>query len=153
MTYPSLTATAWWKLRKKFNSSIPKEVSTSYLASALDMSESSAKSNVISKLKFIGFIDDDNKPTDLSAKWRDDTEYINICKELINKFYPTELIDAIDDPLNNRNKVIKWFQNKTRVGENAAQKMSNFYLLLVEADLSKQNSININNSEKILKKV
>lgn len=150
-TYPILTATTWWKLRRKFNSSIPKEVSSSYLASALEMTESSAKTNVIPKLKLIGFIDDDNKPTNLSIRWRDDIEYANVCKELINKLYPTELPDAIDDPLNNKNKVVKWFQNKTRVGEKAGQMMSAFYLLLVEADLSKQNGI-ATKSEKPIKK-
>ena len=43
ITYPVLTATTWWKLRKKFNSTIPKELTSSYLATALDMSETSAK--------------------------------------------------------------------------------------------------------------
>lgn len=138
-TYPVLTASTWWKLRKKFNSTIPKELTATYLATALDMSESSAKTNVIPKLKLIGFINDDNKPTDLCIRWRDDTEYPKVCEELINKLYPSELPDAIDDPLNEKDKVVKWFQNRARVGESAAQMMTSFYLLLVDADPSKQN--------------
>ncbi len=147
-SYPALSNSTWWKLRKKFNSSIPREVSPSYLASALDMSEASAKANVLSKLKLIEFIDSDNKPTELAVRWRDDSEYTGVCKELLEKLYPSELQDAIDDPLNNKDRVVKWFQNKTRVGEAAAKMMATFYFLLVEADVSKQNATTQSKTEK-----
>ncbi|WP_426583185.1 DUF5343 domain-containing protein [Mucilaginibacter sp. R-33] len=151
--YPVLTATTWWKLRKKFNASIPKEVSASYLAAALDMTENSAKTNVIAKLRLIGFIDENNKPTEIAVKWRDDVEYPKVCEELIEKLYPSELTDAIDSPLENKNKVVKWFQNKARVGEKAAMMMAAFYFLLVEADPSKQISATQSKPEKTAKNV
>lgn len=150
-TFPTLTASTWWKLRKKFNSSVPKELTPSYLATALEMTEESAKTNVIPKLKLLGFIDENNKPTDLSIKWRDDSEYKNVCDELIKKLYPSELLDAIDDPINNKDRVIKWFKSKARVGENAGNKMASFYLLLYDADILKQNVIIQSKVEKLKK--
>ena len=66
--FPILPASAWWKLRKKFNGSIPKEITPSYIATALDMSEVSAKANIIPKLKLIGFTDENNKPTELAIQ-------------------------------------------------------------------------------------
>jgi hypothetical protein len=136
--FPILPVSTWWKLRKKLNNSIPKEMSASYIATALDMTEVSAKVNVIPKLKLIGFIDDNNKPTEVAIQWRDDDHYPLICKDLINKLYPSELVDAIDDPINNKSRVVKWFQSKARVGEGAANRMAGFYLLLVEGDPMKQ---------------
>jgi hypothetical protein len=147
-TFPFLSAQIWWALRKKFNTTIPKEVSANYVATAFDMGENSAKANVISKLRQIGFIDETGKPTDLVKQWRDDDQYTLVCKQLIDKYYPSELIEAIDDPLKETEKVIKWFKNKTGHGEAAATKMAKFYLLLVEADALKQNESSSTKSEK-----
>jgi hypothetical protein len=148
-TFPFFSTQTWWALRKKFNSTIPKEVSPNYIATAFNMSEESAKANVISKLKQIGFIDETGKPTDLVKQWRDDDQYASVCKQLIDKLYPSELVEAIDDPLNEMDKVTKWFKNKTGHGDAAANKMARFFSLLVEADVSKQNDLAKPKSEKI----
>jgi hypothetical protein len=138
-SYSLLSPISWWKLRKKFNSSIPKsEINKSYLATALDISEASAGTNILPKLKLIGLVDEAGKVTELAIKWRNNDEYKSVCDELISTLYPSELIDAIDNPLLNKDKVVRWFQGRAKVGEDAAKKMATFYLLLVEGDYTKQ---------------
>lgn len=133
-SFPMIAARAWWNLRDKFKRTIPTLVSASYVASALNMSETSANVNVIPALKGTGLIDDDGKPTDLSIKWRDDGQYKDACKKIISKVYPQELIDL---GLENRDEVQRWFANYCRVGVNAAGKMASLYILLNEGDPTK----------------
>jgi hypothetical protein len=63
-SYPTMPASNWWALRKKFRTTLPREVTTTYLASALGMVEASAKNNVLPSLRITGLIDENGKPTD-----------------------------------------------------------------------------------------
>jgi hypothetical protein len=49
--YPMMPASNWWALRKKFRTTLPKEVTVTYLASALGMSQASAQHNVLPTLR------------------------------------------------------------------------------------------------------
>jgi hypothetical protein len=109
------------------------------LAAVLDMNERSATNNVLRPLKRAGLVDQENKPTKRSIRWRDDDQYPQVCEEIRKEVYPQELLDAFSGPNVDRSAVERWFRNNARVGENAARKMARFYLLLVEADPSKQN--------------
>jgi len=132
ISYPKLSVTNWWALRKKFQSNPNIKITPGFLAMHFEMGEDSARTNVIPPLRAIGFIDDDGKPTNLAYDWRDDEKYAEVCGNIRQTVYPQELNDAVIDPAD-RMKVETWFKNKARVGEASARKMAAFYLMLCEA--------------------
>jgi hypothetical protein len=95
------------------------------------MTDSSAKANILPGLKQIGLIDADGKTnSEIARKFRDDSEYPSLCRELIEKIYPQELRDAFPDKSADREKIKKWFKGHTGVGDSMAGKVSAFYSLL-----------------------
>jgi hypothetical protein len=136
-TYPMLPISHWWALRKKFKQSIPGVVTDGYLATVLHMEARSAQGNVLPYLKRLGIIDDDGKTGDRAKQWRDDGHYPKVCKEILEDVYPQELRDAITD-VNQREAAERWFARETGTGEVAARRMAILYMVLLEADASKQ---------------
>ena len=140
-SFPTIIEKNWWALRTKFKQSIPGVVTAGYLATVLNVTEMSARANVFPWLRSLGLIDEDSKPTNLATRWRDDDSYAEVCREIITKTYPQELVDAIDDPSNNYETVKKWFANKMGAGESSARKLAKTYVLLSEANHSKSSAV------------
>ena len=136
-SYPSIPARNWWALRKKFKGTIPAKVTASFLAPVLSMTATSARNNILPSLKIAGLIDNDGKPTDRVVKWRDDTQYPEVCDMIRNEVYPQELLDLAPDSSVDKNIVQSWFSNHTGLGASSVGKISSFYMLLCEADPSK----------------
>jgi hypothetical protein len=134
VSFPKIADKNWWKLRELFKKKVPTVVTPSYLASALSMSESSAKANLIFPFKKIGIIDEDNKPTDLAYNWRDDNKYSTVCETLIEKNYPQELRDLFHSSDVDFQQLTNWFMNFAKCGEPVAKMFARFYLLLLKAD-------------------
>lgn len=128
VTYPVFSGANWWKLRNKFKSAFPKEAITEeYLASVLGMQIASVKNNgILSNLRALGLLDDENKCTDLANRWRLDDTYAAACEEMRNHVYPPELIDIGTD----RGAVTSWFMNKSGAGKSQAGKLTALYLLV-----------------------
>ena len=137
-SFPMLPEKAWWALRIKFKSSLPKDLSVSYLTTVLNVSENSVKSNILPHLRIIGLIDEQDRTQPIANKWRDDNEYKEACKEIRQKLYPDELFSAIDDPIKNREDLIRWFTFKAKVGKTAAKRMAVMYTILTIADPAKE---------------
>lgn len=135
--FPVIPVTHWWALREKFKKTIPSVVNDSYIASVLNMSEKSARSNIIPSLKYMGIIDDDGKPTERAVKWRDDIHYSEVCAEIRKEIYPSALIEIASDPEQDKESAQRWFATTTRVGESGVRRLLSIYLLLTEADVSK----------------
>lgn len=135
--FPMIPLKAWWALRKKFDQAIPTSVTPGYVATTLKMNERSAKTNVINYLIKFGIVDQDGKPLPRANDWRDKEHYSEVCKQIREEIYPSELLDAVPGPVINRSAAESWFRRKTRVGEKAAQKMAAVYEMLWEADPSK----------------
>ncbi|MFD1188909.1 DUF5343 domain-containing protein, partial [Pontibacter rugosus] len=128
----------WWSLRKKLHQTLPREISVNYLETALGLGPSAAK-KYLSPIKKLGLIGDDGKPTDRAVKWRgDQKDYEAACNEMLDEIYPDELNDAIHDPREQKENIIKWFMNKLRIGNAAATNLASFYILIREADLSSE---------------
>lgn len=134
--YPVISTKHWHSVRRKFRSALPKEVTTSYLASLLNMTPDSARANVLAGLKLAGIVDQDNKPTERANRWRDDAQYPQVCEEIRQEVYDQELLDLAHDTSADRGSVQKWFANRAKVGEDASRKFASFYLMLLKADLS-----------------
>ena len=137
-TFPMLPGNSWWTLRKKFKQSIPGVVTDSYLSAVLDMQPNSARANVLPFLRHLGIIDDDGKPTERAALWRDDEHYSEVCKSILGEIYPEELLHAVPDPNADRTRAERWFAQKTRNGAAAVRRMAALYAVLTEADATKQ---------------
>ena len=137
-SFPMLPGAHWWALRDKFKQSIPGVVTDSYLAAALNMQAKSARANILPYLRDIGLIDLEGKTLDLAREWRDDESYPEVCKQIRNKVYPEELLAAIADPVEDRQAVERWFANHTGAGTSAVRRMTQFYIILSEADASER---------------
>lgn len=138
--YPMMSTSAWWKLRKQFQQSLPVRVTTNTLASQFGMTPKSAGINLLSPLRKMGLIDSDGKTTDLANRWRDDDHYPLVCEEIRKEIYPQDLLEAFPGQNPPRAAIEKWFAIEAGVGESAKQKMAKLYLLLAEADPTKQDS-------------
>ena len=96
------------------------------------MKEESARINILPSLRSTGLIDEDGKPTDRAVKWRDDAQYKQVCDDIRKGVYPQELLDLASDSSADRDMIKSWFANHLQVGENASQKLSAFYFMLLE---------------------
>ncbi|HEY7350162.1 MAG TPA: DUF5343 domain-containing protein [Ktedonobacterales bacterium] len=140
-SYPIVYTSNWWDLRRKFKKSVPDRVTKNYLALILNRQVASAR-NLIPPLKKLGLIDQDGKPTPRAIRWRDDDQYPAVCEEIRKEIYP-DLAAAFPDSNPPRSPIERWFASETGVGENAARDMADFYLLLCEADPTKQDNNHI----------
>lgn len=133
--YPQMSPKSWFIIRKKFKSTIPPQVTTTYLET-IGIPKDSVRSTVLPTLRRVGLIDEDGKPTDLVKNWRDDASYQDTCKLMIKILYPEELIAIAPDKDSNRQEIITWFGRDTGAGESAVKKMTGFYIMLLEANPS-----------------
>ena len=134
-SFPTISEKNWWTIREKFKSSLPSVVSTTYIKSLLSMAnDNSANSNVISPLKRIGLIDDENKPTALANDWRIDDKYNTVCETIVKSVYPTELLDLFPDSSVDRATARTWFMSQG-VGQGAADKMVALFSLLKNGEI------------------
>jgi len=137
-SFPKLAEANWWKLRDLFKRRVPTSVTPSYLASALAMSDSSAKANIIFPFRKIGIIDEEGKPTNLAYDWRDDDKYPAVCNSILESCYPQEIRDLYHDKNQDLSGLVNWFMSSARCGEPTAKMYSAFYRLLLQADPSGQ---------------
>ena len=129
--YPMLPVNHWWTLREKFKQSIPGTVTASYLATVLNMKEISARSNILPFIQQLGITDDEGKTLDRAREWRDDTMYPDVCATMAKEVYPSELLEAVPDPANNRAAAERWFSHKTGAGDGAVKRMAVFFSVLM----------------------
>ena len=135
-SFPKIAVSNWWKLRNLFKQKVPVVVTTTYLSSALSMTEPSAQSNIINPFKKLGILDEAGKPTDLAYDWRDDSKYPAVCQTLLDNTYPQEIRDLYSTAESDQTAITSWFMNYCRCGEPAAKMFTAFYRLLLKADPS-----------------
>lgn len=135
-TYPMISEKNWWDLRNQFKKTIPANVNTSYIKSLLGFnSDDSARNNIIIPLKQIGLIDEDGKPTALATDWRSDEKYSSACKMMLDRLYPGELTDLFPDDEIDIAKVKSWFMDTGSIGQSAAGKVANTFMLIRSAKI------------------
>ena len=133
-TYPMISEKNWWDLRNQFKKTIPANVNPSYVKSLLGFnSDDSARNNIILPLKQIGLIDEDGKPTTLAIEWRSDDKYSSACRTMLDSLYPRELIDLFPDDEVDIAKVKSWFMDTASIGQSAASKVANTFMLIRSA--------------------
>lgn len=136
--YPMISEKTWWAIRDKFKASVPSVANTVYVKSLLNLSsDASANSNVISPMKRMGLLDDDNKPTALANEWRLDNKYPEVCAEIIKNVYPASLLELFPDTVVDKSIAKNWFMGNG-VGEAAAEKMVALFLLLKTGEVKEK---------------
>jgi hypothetical protein len=138
---PKITTKNYWGIRKKLKSTMPKTITKSFVAAALNIKENSAQMNVVGPMKQMGLIDDKGSPTSLANEWRDDDKYAAACKKIREKVYPEELLDLAPDAETDKSTIQNWIANHFMTGEESARQSTGVYLLLLEADASKQDGV------------
>jgi len=139
-TYPKIGRKIWWLLRDRLKKTVPSAITPTIISSLSEMTEASAKANVIAPLRQLGLIDESSKLTDLAERWRHDDEYAKVCLEIRQKTYPQDLVEAFPEVNDNQRGTIKnWFMKSGQVGEGAAKMFADTYILLSEADPTKAN--------------
>ena len=150
--YPTISEKAWWTIREKFKASIPSVVSPTYVKSLLSLAnDNSANSNVITPMKRLGLIDEENKPTSLANNWRIDEKYTEACKTMLNSVYPSELLDLFPDDSIDKNSARTWFMSQG-VGQAAADKMIALFTLLKSGEIKSKKTDNTAKKTKVQKK-
>ena len=138
IAYPTISEKAWWIIREKFKASIPSTVSSTYVKSLLSMaSDNSANSNIITPMKRLGLIDEDNKPTALANDWRIDEKYSKACDTMLKTVYPAELLDLFPDKEIDKSSARTWFMSQG-VGQAAADKMIALFTLLKNGEIKEK---------------
>ena len=67
-SYPMISEKNWWTIREKFKASLPAIATPNYVKTLLTLSsDSSANSNVITPMRRMGLLDEENKPTALAT--------------------------------------------------------------------------------------
>jgi hypothetical protein len=131
--YPAFPAHSYWSRRQKFIQSYPGRVTRDYLKSALGVGDKVAM-NIHPPLKQLGLIDEDNKPTDLAQKWRDDARYGDATREIIEAVYPQDLRDVSPPDNPDIAAATRWFLNDTQSGVARARQLATFYVMLAKGD-------------------
>lgn len=139
-SFPKLSASNWWNIRKKFKQSIPGTVTSNYLSSVLNMQEQSASANIMPYLKQVGIIDQDGKTGERAKSWRDDVDYPLVCDVIKKEIYPQELLDIPVSTNEDKESVKRWFSRATGTGEKSVGMIAAFYFLLCEKDPSKESN-------------
>ena len=138
-TYPKISRKYWWLLRDRFKKSMPSAVTPTFVASISEMTNDSARANVIAPLRDLGLIEQDGKPTPLANQWRDDDDYKSVCEKIRSAVYPMDLVEAYPTPSGEDKQRIKsWFMRVGHVGDAAASRYTDTYLLLSEGDPTKR---------------
>lgn len=130
IVYPKMPESNWWAVRAQFRKTIPSSVTASYLKTLLNLTSEKAASNLLSPLKQTKIIDDENKPTSRAIDWRDDTKYKDICQQIAEEIYPTELREIHQGPDFDKEAITNWFMSNAHLGEGAAKSTTAFYILL-----------------------
>ncbi len=133
---PIINIKSWWTLRSAFQRTLPKQVTSPYLAAVLSVQESAAKT-VLRNLKLLGLVGEDNEPTELANRWRNDAQYADACAEIVSHVYPDELLSAAPGPEPNTSAVAQWFQSSShRLGSGSAGNAARTYALIASAKLN-----------------
>ncbi|MGV3582033.1 MAG: DUF5343 domain-containing protein [Methylophilus sp.] len=130
-------------MRKKLKSTMPKAITKSFVAAAMDIKEVSAQMNVIAPMKQLGLLDDNGAPTQLANKWRSDETYAAACKDMRENTYPQELLDLAPTVETEKSIIQSWISSHLMVGEESARQSTTVYLLLLEADATKQSELSV----------
>jgi hypothetical protein len=146
---PKMTTKNWWALRRKLRSSVPSKITPTFVAATLGIKEASASVNVIPPLKQMGLIDENQKPTGLAFDWRDDDKYPDACEKIRVDTYPQELLDLAPSADIDRAIVQSWIASHFRVGTEAARQVASVYMLLLEADPTKELAASPNLQQKV----
>lgn len=134
VSYPYMSAGQWFGVRAKLRQSLPSSIDVDWVMAALGTSEKGAR-NVTPQLRAVGLIDTEGKPTDLALDLRDDGEYANSCKKILEKLYPEALRGAWDNPDEEPAKVAAWFMRNAGTGQATAMNQAKLYLTLLKAEL------------------
>lgn len=130
-TYPQFPSSVWWKLRERFQKSIPSTLSESFVSSELGVQPTAAKAYV-KQLQDMGIIGDDGKPTELANDWRMDDTYRAAADKIVQSCYPQELLDLSPPDDFDREKAKRWFMGKGLGSGAASNKAATFQLLSVK---------------------
>ena len=130
---PQLPSTVWWKLRSKFQQTVPQKITDSYLASVLSVEPSAAKA-YLRELRGLGLVQEDGTPTERAFHWREDATYATACSEIIENAYPQELREVAPPPKPDKTAVVSWMKRAARLGEGAAKNKAATYLLIAQGD-------------------
>lgn len=132
--YPAVPAVLYWNLRQRFVNAPPRgEVTKDYLSTALGVSDKVA-ANQLPAIRQIGLIDENNRPTELAAMWRDDERYAEATKQIIDTVYPDALKDVSPPDNPDLAAAQRWFLNQTGAGAPRAKELARFYVMLATGD-------------------
>lgn len=128
--FPTLSAANWSKLIAKFRSNVPENITTRWLVSALDVSQSTIESSVLPSLELMGIVRKDGKSTKLADSLGSESGYRAAVAKILKAGYPEELLAMDYSTKSDRAKIQRWFERASGESESKARTMANLYLTL-----------------------
>ena len=147
---PTITTTNWFRVRERFKEKIPPIVTSERLLPHLALKDAhSINCNVIVPLKQMGILDDLGAPTDLARRWRIDSEYSDVCKIILERVYPREVIDLLREGGCSKADIQDCFF-RNGFGKESSRKMARVLLMLDGGEFTRVS--HLNKGERMAKK-
>jgi hypothetical protein len=131
--YPVFPPTAWWQLRKLFQTKgVPKVFDAEYLINLGIRQNAPSANNIIRPFTRFGLF-----------KWVDDSKYAEVCHSILHKIYP-EALTSVFTTITPEDQagVERWFQRNLHLAPASARQYAAFYMLLLRADPAEQEAGN-----------
>lgn len=137
-SYPYMPTSNWHDLRRRFHANPPRgEVNAAYLAGVLGITDRAA-ANIIPSLRALGLIDHAGRTTDRAMAWRDDQQYADVARQMLEEVYPQALRDVAPPPNPDREVAKRWFMRDLNTGEPGGDRLARFYALLASGNPNAQ---------------
>ena len=148
--YPAMSAKNYWALRKKFQRSIPDEVTAASIASSLDIKTATVKESILPALQKMKLISANGTPKSLMTSWTDDDKYESACKDICEDVYPSSVRNLGYKTKTDQRSILSWFKKNSDATETKAKQMMAIYLLLRDPEVkdSSSSSSSSSSSEK-----
>jgi hypothetical protein len=130
VTFPKMPESHWYALRAQFKKTMPATVDADYLRTTLGLSKDKTAINLIPTLRQLGLIDSLGKPTKRAIRWRIDTDYGEVCREIVEEVYPLELRTAFPGPEVDRTGLQEWLMKHASMGVSTARQLAATYAYL-----------------------
>jgi hypothetical protein len=128
LRYPQIPSTVWWGLRALLQKTPKATIDERRLGYELGVQETAAR-QYIAELRHAGILNDENRATDLADRWRHDDTYSQASAEILEKIYPSSLIESAPPDQTDRARVVSWF-TREGFGSGTANNKAATYLLI-----------------------
>lgn len=93
---PQISTPAYFAIRAAFRGRIPAKVDSPWIVANVPKYQEERSARVlVGQLRMLGLIDEQGGPTDVAKKWRTDDGYSEACDQMLQRCFPSDVVDAV----------------------------------------------------------